>query len=64
LRVTTTASPFRTRLPPRYRNTEPLPDVKPPPWTNTITGLRAPAVEVGVAGNSGVHTFSERQSSL
>src|SRR3984957_7314747 len=62
--VTTTASPLRTRLPPRYRNTEPLPDVNPPPWMKNITGRPWPGSDVGASGSSGVQTLSERQSSL
>ena len=62
--VTTTALPLRTRLPPRYRNTDPLPDVKPPPWMNTMTGLPSPDRSVGASGSCGVQTLSERQSSL
>ncbi len=62
--VTTTASPLRTNSPPRYRNTDPLPEVKPPPCMKTITGRPRPGTPVGESGKAGVQTLSVRQSSL
>src|SRR5271155_569488 len=62
--VTTTASPLRTSSPPRYRNTDPLPEVKPPPCMKTITGRPRSGAFVGDSGNAGVQMLSDRQSSL
>src|ERR1700678_4020228 len=48
-------------LVPSYRGHEPRPHTKPPPWTNTITGLEGGAGSPGLAPTQ---TLTYRQSSV
>src|SRR5664280_2543266 len=54
--VTTTTSPSRASLPPRYMPPEPDPETKEPPWTHTMTGRWPPSTP-------GVQMLRLRQSS-
>ena len=54
--VTTTTSPRLAKWSPKYIGLLALPELKPPPWNQTITGRRA-------LSSAGVHTLRLRQSS-
>ncbi len=55
--LTTTTSPWRTKLAPSYQGMAPVPFTKAPPWIQTMTGRWA-------SSRAGVWTFRKRQSSL